>query len=63
MLKPEVCQSMSGDFKIESFIRLMHAVNPGNSGGALVNNQGGACGYKYGYCLTKQELLQDMPLQ
>jgi S1-C subfamily serine protease len=38
--KGRTLPDMSGDFKIESFIQTDAAVNPGNSGGALVNIKG-----------------------
>ena len=38
--KGRTLPDMSGDFRIESFIQTDAAVNPGNSGGALVNTRG-----------------------
>ena len=38
--KGRTLPDMSGEFKIESFIQTDAAVNPGNSGGALVNTRG-----------------------
>lgn len=49
-------RQLGGKMNLESFLQTDAAVNPGNSGGALVNAERRVDRYQYGYSVTYREL-------